>query len=466
MVIAIALILITAASLLFYFLSPWHLSPLASNWGAIDNTILMSFLVTGFVFVILVSFMAAAVIHYRYDEKRRAGYEPENKKLEIWLTVVSTVGIAALLVPGLFVWSDFVGVPDDAHRVEVVGSQWHWMFRYPGEDGEFGRVHTRFMDEDNPLGIDPDDPAGQDDVIVDYPVLYLPVDQAVEMRLRSRDVIHNFKVPNFRAKMDALPGQISHFWLTPTESGEFQAVCAQHCGIAHFAMRARVKVVEEDEFEAWLAEQSTFADHQAITEGNPDNGQALYQSCAACHGDAGQGDPGQNSPRLAGMNSRYFARQIENFRKGARGDDPDDTFGAQMAPFANMLDAEGIRDVAAYLNTLPAEAAEATISGNENRGQRLYRTCSACHGRAGEGRPGVNAPRLAGMDDWYLVTQLNNFKNGVRGRHPDDMYGSQMIDMVQFLGSEQDIRDVVAYINSLPGPQQTAQDSSEADAEE
>jgi cytochrome c oxidase subunit II len=439
---------------------------LASNWGAIDNTILMSFLVTGFVFVILVSFMAAAVIHYRYDEKRRAGYDPENKKLEIWLTAGSTVGIAALLVPGLFVWSDFVGVPDDAHRVEVVGSQWHWMFRYPGEDGEFGAVHTRFMNDDNPLGIDPDDPDGQDDVIVDYPVIYLPVDQPVHLQLRARDVIHNFKVPNFRAKMDALPGQMSHFWFTPTETGDFQAVCAQHCGIAHFAMRARVKVVEEDEFEAWLAEQSTFADHQAISAGDPDSGQALYQSCVACHGDAGQGNPDQNGPRLAGMDRRYFARQIENFRKGARGDDPNDTLGAEMVPFANMLDTQGIRDVAAYLNTLPTETAEATVSGNTDRGKRLYRTCSACHGPAGEGRPAVNAPRLAGMDDWYLVTQLENFRNGVRGRHPDDMYGSQMIDMVQFLANEQDIRDVVAYINSLAGAEQAADNYSEADAEE
>lgn len=467
MAIAIALILVTLFSVLFYFLSPWHLTPLASNWGAIDMTILISFWVTGIVFVVVVGFMAWSIIRYRYDSSRRSGYEPENKKLEFWLTAVSTVGIAALLAPGLVVWADYVGVPDETQKVEVVGSQWHWMFRYPGEDGEFGRVDTQFMDGDNPLGLDPDDPDGQDNIIVDRPVVYLPVDENIEVRLRSRDVIHNFKVPNFRAKMDALPGQMSYFWFTPTETGDFQAVCAQHCGLAHFAMRARVKVVERDEFEEWLDEQPTFAETQEH-QGDPEVGESLYQPCIACHGQEGEGNPDQNAPRLAGLGDWYLERQLKHFKEGFRGEDPDDTYGRQMAPFADMLDKQEMRDVAAYIETLPVEHAEPTIDiieGDAERGERLYRTCATCHGSEGEGRPAVNAPRLAGIDDWYLVTQLENFMEGIRGRHPEDMYGSQMIDMVQHLSDRRGILDVVAHINTLSGEREGTGESNEAEEE-
>lgn len=466
MAIAIALILITAASVVFYLLSPWHLSPLASNWGAIDTTVLISFWVTGTVFVILVIFLAAAIIHYRYDKNRRAAYEPENRKLELWLTLVSTLGIAALLAPGLFVWSDFVRVPDDAHQVEVVGSQWHWMFRYPGEDGEFGRVHAQFVSDNNPLGLDPNHSAGQDDIVIDRPVVYLPVDDPVEMRLRSRDVIHNFMVPNFRSKMDALPGQISRFWFTPTETGEFQSVCAQHCGIAHFAMRASVRVVEHEQFAEWLSDQPEFADILALDAGDPEIGESLYQPCIACHGPQGKGNRERNAPGIAGMNTHYLVRQLENFKNRARGGNAEDPYGQQMAPFADMLDNEEMHHVAAYINNLPSEAAESTVDGDSDRGRRLYRSCSHCHGQQGQGRPAVNAPRLAGMNDWYLVTQLTNFRNGVRGRHPDDPYGNQMVDMSQFLSDEQSIQDVVAYINTFPVAGETSAQPDRDEAEE
>ncbi|MFU8876691.1 MAG: cytochrome c oxidase subunit II [Wenzhouxiangellaceae bacterium] len=450
MVIAIVLILLALGSVLFYFLSPWQLTPLASNWGAIDDTILISFWVTGFVFVAVTGFMAYAIIRYRYKAGRRASYDPENKKLEFWLTVVTTIGIAALLAPGLLAWGRFVSVPDDAHQVAVLGSQWHWQFRYPGEDGQLGRVHPRFISPDNPLGIDPDDPHGQDDLIVDRPIMYLPVGRPVEMVLSSRDVIHNFMVPNFRAKMDALPGQMSHFWFIPTEIGQYQSTCAQLCGVGHFAMRAEVHVVAEDEFEEWLGQWPTFAEFQASRSGDAEAGRTSYATCQACHGQNGEGNADLNAPALAGLSDWYLVRQLENFKSGARGTDPEDQFGAQMTPFADMLDAQAMRDVSAYIETLPASPAEPTISGNARRGARLYRTCANCHGSQGEGRWTTHAPRLAGMNDWYLVRQLEYFRDGVRGRHPEDPYGSQMIDMSQYLVDEQAVRDVVAHINTFP----------------
>lgn len=450
MAIVIALIVLVVGSILFHFLSPWNLTELASNWGAIDLTVLISFWVTGIVFTVVVGFMAWCIFRYRYDPNRRAGYEPENKKLELWLTIATTIGIAALLVPGLVVWGSFVRVPDDAHKFEVLGQQWHWSFRFPGADGEFGRVHPHFMSGDNPFGIDPDDAAGQDDVLVKSPAIYLPVDRPVHVHLRSRDVIHNFKVANFRAKMDALPGQMSHFWFTPTRLGEYQAVCAQHCGLAHFAMRARVQVVEQEEFDAWLAEQPTFGELQARPPGDLDAGQRHYATCIACHGPSGEGNPDMNAPRLAGADPWYVEHQLQLFRGGARGTHEDDTYGQQMVPFAQILaDETAIRDVAAYIGSLPIEPGARTVRGDYDRGQRRYRTCAVCHGQEAEGIQAMNAPRLTGTDDWYLARQLRNFREGVRGSHSGDVYGNQMIDMVQHL-DDQAINDLATYISLIP----------------
>lgn len=132
MVVAIVLILLIVGSVLFHLLSPWYLTPIASNWTTIDDTISITFWVTGIVFVAVNLFMAWAVIRYRYRKDRRAEYEPENKKLEWWLTGLTTVGIVAMLAPGLYVWAKFVDVPDDAPVVEAVGQQWHWSYRFPG----------------------------------------------------------------------------------------------------------------------------------------------------------------------------------------------------------------------------------------------------------------------------------------------------------------------------------------------
>ena len=131
MVVAIALVLLIAGSVLFHFLSPWYFTPIASNWGAMDDTIRLTFWVTGFVFVAVNLFMAYCVIRYRHRKGSRAKYEPENKKLEWWLTAVTTVGVAAMLAPGLFVWAKFVHPPQEAAVVEAVGQQWHWRFRFP-----------------------------------------------------------------------------------------------------------------------------------------------------------------------------------------------------------------------------------------------------------------------------------------------------------------------------------------------
>jgi len=416
------------------------------------------------VFVAVNLFMAYCVIRYRYNKDRRSEYEPENNKLEWWLTGLTSVGVAAMLAPGLFVWNDFVNVPEDAHEVEAIGQQWHWTYRFPGEDGEFGTVDARLLSDDNPFGMDPDDPRGRDDVLVDSNIVRLPVDRPVKLLLRSKDVLHNFTVAQFRVKMDLVPGLVSYMWFTPTRTGEFEVLCEELCGIGHHTMRGKVEVTEGEEFDTWLAEQPTYEELVNTPDGDPEAGQQLYAVCSSCHGAEGQGNKNMNAPKLAGQEAWYMRRQLEYYRDGIRGAHEDDTYGRQMAPMVSTLRSDkAMRDVIAYIETFPDEPVASTISGNEQRGRKIYQVCGACHGWDGQGIQAVKAPRQAGMQGWYLVRQLEKFKQGIRGSHPDDMYGHQMMQMASILSDEQAINDVVAYINTLPqnGNSQLAMKRSE-----
>jgi cytochrome c oxidase subunit II len=450
MVVAVVLVLLVVASVAFHFLSPWYFTPIASNWGAIDDTISITFWVTGVVFVVINLFMAYAVFRYRYRAARRADYEPENKKLEWWLFGVTAVGVAAMLAPGLTVWAKFVDVPKDAAEVEAVGQQWHWMYRFPGKDGKLGTVDAKFVSADNPFGMNPADANGQDDILVANPEVHLPLGKPVKMLLRSKDVLHDFAVAQIRVKMDMVPGLVTHAWFTPTRTGSFDLLCEELCGIGHFAMRGRIVIDEEAAFRAWLDTQPTYAQWQARAKGDPAAGQALFAACAACHGAQGEGNPAMNAPKLAGQGTWYLKRQLMQFKTGARGAHSQDTFGKIMAPMAAILtDAAAVENVTAYIGSLPDKAAPATIKGDPRNGERRFTTCAACHGAAGQGIEATNAPRLKGMSDWYMVTQLRNFREGIRGAHPQDMYGSQMALMAAMLTTEQAISDLVAYINAL-----------------
>jgi cytochrome c oxidase subunit 2 len=444
------LVLLVLGSLLFHFLSPWYFTPIASNWQAMDDTISITFWVTGLVFVAINLFMAYAVIRYRYRKGRQAAYEPENKKLEWWLTGLTTVGVAAMLAPGLFVWANFVEVPKDAAVFEAVGQQWNWSFRFPGKDGKLGTVDARYITDKNPFGMNPDDPDGQDDVLVASPELHLPLGRPVKALLRSIDVLHDFAVPQFRAKMDLVPGLVTYIWFTPTRSGKFDLLCNELCGVGHFVMRGKVVVEEEREFQAWLSSHPTFAQTSAQAAGNAAAGKPLYAVCAACHGSQAEGNPALHAPKLSGQGDWYLKRQLKYFKNGARGTHDKDVFGKMMAPMAATLgDDAAIDNVVAYINTLPDNPAPRTVTKTTTNAQKLYVTCGACHGADGRGMQATNAPRLAGMSDWYLVTQLKNFKQGIRGAHPKDMYGPQMALMAAILADDQATSDLVAYINSL-----------------
>ena len=258
MFVAIIFALVIIGSIIFHFWSPWWWTPVASNWGNIDDNIILSFWVTGVVFVVVCLFMAYCVWRYRYRKDRRAEYEPENKKLEWRLTLLTSLGVAALLAPGLLVWKQFVTVPQNAFNVEVVAYQWGWNYRLPGEDGILGKTDAKLVNAENPYGLILNDSNGRDDIIVQDADLHLQIDQPVKINLRSLDVIHNFYVPQFRAKMDTLPGIVSYYWFTPTKTGKYEILCAEFCGTGHYGMRGIVLVDDKKDYNNWLAQQITF----------------------------------------------------------------------------------------------------------------------------------------------------------------------------------------------------------------
>ena len=451
MVLAIAIVLLVIGTLAFHFLNPWWFTPIASNWGLMDDTVRLTFWVTGVVFVAVNLFMAYTIVRYRHRKGReqRAEYEPEYKRLEWWLIGITTVGVASMLAPGLFVWAKFVTVPADATTVEALGQQWAWSFRLPGADGVLGAVDSSLVSPANPFGMDANDPKGRDDVLIAGPELHLPVDRSVKVLLRSKDVLHDFTVPQFRVKMDLVPGMVTYLWFKPTRTGPYEILCEEMCGLGHFAMRGRVVVDTPDAYRTWLQQQPTYA--QITSRRAPDAvaGQATFALCATCHGPGAQGNPALNAPKLAGQPGWYLARQLRNFRQGLRGSAPGDDVAAQMRAIALTLDDDKIDDVVAHITALPHEAAPSTVRGDAERGKALFTTCAYCHGPAGQGIWSTNAPRLAGMSDWYLARQLKNFQHGLRGRDPQDFYGAQMALVSRSVAIDPAIDDLVSYINTL-----------------
>jgi len=450
MTIAIVIILLVIATLVFHFISPWWFTPLASNWQSIDDTINISLWVLGVVFVAVSLFLAFVIYKYRHNKHRRSDYEPENSKLEGWLTIITTLGVAAMLAPGLVVWGQFISVPENSVIVEVVGQQWHWSYRLPGKDGKLGRTAVKLVSEKNPFGIDVNDINGADDLLVKSNELHLLIDQPVKVLLRSKDVLHNFAVPQFRVKMDLVPGAVTFVWFTPTKLGRYELLCEELCGIAHFTMRGIIKVDSKRDYQQWLTSLPTF--NQTLTQdsANIAQGQQHYAGCASCHGDHGQGIEAMNAPKLAGLSRWYLHRQLSYFKEKIRGQNIDDVYGQQMAAMSALLtDDKAIEDVSAYLSALTTVEQIPLENGDAIKGKSLYKNCGYCHGDNAQGNYAMNAPKLAGQHPWYLKRQIVAFQQGSRGSHPGDLYGKQMSLMSKSLHDQQGIDDVVAYINSL-----------------
>jgi cytochrome c oxidase subunit II len=175
-----------------------------------------------------------------------------------------------------------------------------------------------------------------------------------------------------------------------------------------------------------------------------------FAYCTVCHGATGNGNIAIRAPKIAGLEPWYVKRQLEAFASGARGGHSEDFAGQEMRTIGVRLGAEGSVDVAvSYVQSLRPQPISPTIDGDLERGKALYSTCASCHGAQAEGNPSLQAPALASRNDWYLVQQLENFRSGSRGSHPQDTYGAQMRAAALTLPDERSARDVVAFINGL-----------------
>jgi len=251
---------VIVGSVLFHIFTPWYWTDIASNWGAMDDTITLTFWVGGGVFVAVCLFMIYCVFKFSYKEGRKAEYKPEDKKLEKILTLATTLGVVALLAPGLIIWNQYVNVPKNALEIDVMAWQWGWQYRLPGEDGKLGATKVVNINDNNPFGIIPEDPSGKDDILIQSDAIHLENNKPVKILLRSVDVLHNWYVPQFRAKMDAVPGVITYYWFEPNKVGDYEVLCAEYCGVGHYAMRGRVLVKNEEDYENWIQEQEIFSD--------------------------------------------------------------------------------------------------------------------------------------------------------------------------------------------------------------
>lgn len=180
------------------------------------------------------------------------------------------------------------------------------------------------------------------------------------------------------------------------------------------------------------------------------SGKQLYAACSSCHGNAGEGNVAIGAPKIAGDPAWYVAGQLTRFQQGLRGKHPDDVEGLKMRAMARQMlsDAE-VKAVAGYIAGLtPVRNAPTLAHADATKGQAMFPVCASCHGLAGEGNEALNAPHIAGLEDWYVARQLRKFKMGVRGATAGDTIGPLMVPMANTVPDDQ-IDNVAAYIQSL-----------------
>ena len=245
------LVLVVVAT--FYFTKTW-LPPLKSDRIAIDHALAITLAVTGLVFIITNLMLAWFGYAYQDGPGAKAAYWHDSPRLEMTWTLVTAGILAIFLFNALSLWAKVTAPPPaDAVLIEVTGQQFAWNVRYPGKDGVLGKTDHLQASQDNPIGLVKADPAAKDDLLL-LNQIYLPKDRPVRVQVRSMDVIHSFFLPNFRVKQDAMPGMTIDIWFTPTEVGDFEIACAEHCGLGHYRMRGQVHVVPAADLDKAVAE--------------------------------------------------------------------------------------------------------------------------------------------------------------------------------------------------------------------
>jgi cytochrome c oxidase subunit II len=247
-----------------------------THGGQIDGLIGWIHIFMLILFVGWGGFFVYCLIRFRRSRNPVANYtgvtSPASKYCEIGVAVVEAILLVGFAIP---MWATRVeAMPPESESlvVQVTGEQFAWNVHYTGPDGKFGRTDLKLIDaQANPLGLDRSDPSAKDDVTT-LNQLYIPVNKPIIVRLRSKDVIHSFGVPEFRVKQDAIPGFTIPIWFIPTVTTaemrtrtgkpefQYEIACAQLCGLGHARMRGFVTVQTAEEFQKWMdtqiAEQS------------------------------------------------------------------------------------------------------------------------------------------------------------------------------------------------------------------
>jgi cytochrome c553 len=171
--------------------------------------------------------------------------------------------------------------------------------------------------------------------------------------------------------------------------------------------------------------------------------------CTVCHGSQLKGNANIGAPRLSGLPQWYIERQLLNFKSGLRGSHVEDERGAEMRPMVANLSEQELIAIAAWVAKTESSLPLPSLKGDIAAGKSLYQSCAACHGSKGEGNEILGAPKLTGLNDWYLATQLNHFRLNLRGDNKADSYGQQMKAGSVVITSEEDAANLASYITQL-----------------
>jgi cytochrome c oxidase subunit 2 len=227
----------------------------SAHGGAIDHQFGLTLAVAGLIFLLAHLALGYFTWRYRRGTQESATYCDGDHRLEVGWTIATAVLFIALGVQGNRVWASYLAesISADAISIEITAQQFAWNIRYSGIDGRFGRTDPKLIDDSigNYVGVDPADPAGRDDIVTQN-IMAVPINRAVRIILRSKDVTHSFFVPQLRVKQDVVPGLSIPVHFTATKTGDYEIACAELCGMQHYKMRSRLQVLGEPEFEAWL----------------------------------------------------------------------------------------------------------------------------------------------------------------------------------------------------------------------
>jgi cytochrome c oxidase subunit 2 len=263
LMLAVFLWFMAIVTVLIFMARTWWPPEVASaHGGAIDDQMVLTLIASGVVFFLAQIFLGYFIWRYRAVGTERAAYWHDQPKLETTWTIATLVLFVGLGIQGNRVWASYfrAEAPPDAVTIEVTAQQFAWNIRYPGADGRFGRTETKLVNDSlgNFVGVDPKDPAGNDDIVAQN-LMAIPVNRAVRIILKTKDVTHAFFVPRFRVKQDAVPGMAIPLTFTATKPGEYELACAELCGMQHYKMRGRVQVMSEAEFQGWLKSRAAAA---------------------------------------------------------------------------------------------------------------------------------------------------------------------------------------------------------------